>query len=125
MRVAADGTLYILYPGRSAETSIPQKLFMAKSKDKGRTFTVAEITQPVEANATPTFQWTAAGSIQDVSTGSVQLAEVPADTSALPFVVSGVVGFVAAGAVLVGVAAVLKRRPRPAPAPAPQGAGVP
>lgn len=57
IRVAADGTLYVLFPGRSADTSIPHRLFMAKSRDRGETFTVTEIAQPVEANSTPTFQW--------------------------------------------------------------------
>lgn len=57
LRVASDGTLYVLFPGRSADTSIPPRLFMARSDDQGRTFTVTEIAQPVEANTTPTFQW--------------------------------------------------------------------
>lgn len=61
LRVAADGTLYVLFPGRSSDNTIPHRLFMARSQDQGRTFTVTEIAKPVEANTTPTFQWSPAG----------------------------------------------------------------
>ncbi len=39
MQVADDGTLYILFPGRSADNTIPHKLLLATSKDQGATFT--------------------------------------------------------------------------------------
>lgn len=61
MQVADDGTLYILYPGRSADNTIPHKLLLATSKDRGNTFTVTEIAKVAEANTTPTFRWVPGG----------------------------------------------------------------
>lgn len=61
MQVADDGTLYVLFPGRSADNTIPHKLLLSTSKDHGETFTVTEIAKVTEANTTPTFRWTAEG----------------------------------------------------------------
>jgi hypothetical protein len=61
MQVADDGTLYVLFPGRSADNTIPHKLLLATSKDQGKTFTVSEIARVAEANTTPTFRWVPEG----------------------------------------------------------------
>ncbi|MFP5318175.1 MAG: sialidase family protein, partial [Acidimicrobiia bacterium] len=61
LRVAGDGTLYILMPGRSADTSIPHRLLLGKSTDKGATFTYTEVTQLLEANSTPGLAWSPEG----------------------------------------------------------------
>jgi hypothetical protein len=61
LRVAADGTLYILMPGRSADTSIPHRLLLGTSTDKGATFTYTEVAGLVEANSTPGLAWSPEG----------------------------------------------------------------
>jgi hypothetical protein len=61
MQVADDGTLYVLMPGRSNDTTIPHKLLLATSKDQGATFTLTEIARVAEANTTPTFRWVPEG----------------------------------------------------------------
>ena len=61
LRVAGDGTLYILMPGRSADTSIPHRLLLGKSTDRGATFTYTEVTRLLEANSTPTLVWSPEG----------------------------------------------------------------
>ena len=61
LRVAADGTLYILMPGRSADTSIPHRLLLGKSTDKGQTFSYTDVAQLVEANSTPALGWSPEG----------------------------------------------------------------
>ena len=62
LRVAGDGTLYILMPGRSADTSIPHRLLLGKSTDKGATFTYTEVAGLLEANSTPGLAWSPEGS---------------------------------------------------------------
>lgn len=64
VRVAGDGTLYVLIPGRTTDTSLPPRILLARSEDRGRTFTVTEVATTVEPNSSPTLQWTPAGGPQ-------------------------------------------------------------
>ena len=61
LQVADDGTLFVMYPGRSADNTIPHKILLATSKDRGTTFTVTEVARVVEANSSPTLRWTPGG----------------------------------------------------------------
>ena len=61
MQVAADGTLYVLFPGRTTDTSFPPRIMLAASKDQGRTFTVTEVAKVAESNTTPAFRWVPEG----------------------------------------------------------------
>lgn len=61
MQVAADGTLYVLFPGRTNDTSFAPRILLAASKDQGRTFTVTEVAKVAESNTTPTFRWVPEG----------------------------------------------------------------
>ena len=61
MQVAADGTLYVLFPGRTTDRAFAPRIMLAASKDQGKTFTVTEVAKVAESNTTPTFRWVPEG----------------------------------------------------------------
>jgi hypothetical protein len=65
IEVDADGTLYVLFPGRAAGDEsvdeVPNRLLLARSEDRGETFTVTELAEVLDSNVGPELEWTPQG----------------------------------------------------------------
>lgn len=65
LEVGADGTLYVLFPGRAAGDEsvdeVPNRLLLARSDDRGQSFTVTEVAEVLDSNVGPEMEWTPQG----------------------------------------------------------------
>lgn len=65
LAVSDDGTLYVLFPGQAGGDEgvdeVPNRLLLARSDDRGETFTVTEVAQVLDANVGPSFVWSPHG----------------------------------------------------------------
>lgn len=65
LEVGADGTLYVLFPARAAGDEsvdeVPNRLLLARSDDRGETFTVTEVAEVLDSNVGPELEWTPRG----------------------------------------------------------------
>lgn len=65
LAVDDDGVLYVLFPGQAGgdeePDEVPNRLLLARSEDRGETFTVSEVAEVHDANVGPMFAWSPHG----------------------------------------------------------------
>lgn len=65
LAVDDDGVLYVLFPGQAGgdegPDEVPNRLLLARSDDRGETFTVTEVAEVHDANVGPEFVWSPQG----------------------------------------------------------------